>query len=263
MNNQQKLDDIIFANRNKVYGAYAIRSEYESALLKSLFLMMGITGTVVLICFLLTRNDGRTLKKVIFVPPVQTIVYSTPVDLAKPKTEPISKSEPSGNKTKSNPVAILIRDSVVYSNDSLHTEEFTQTKGAETLGPNGKKENTEAGGGKSGGSGTKSDTAVALIADEYPEFEGGQAALNRWIASHLRYPNEAIDRAKQGKVHVKFVVDEQGKVLFPTILNKLGYGLEEEALRVVSGIPDFKSPAKIGGKAVKCYFVVPIHFKLY
>jgi len=263
MNNQQKLDDIIFANRNKVYGAYAIRSAYESTLLKSLLLMTGFAGTVVMLFFLTVINAVKTQPKVLLLPPDQNTVHTTPVDLAKPTPESINKPEAPKNTTNSNSTTILVRDSVLFSNDTLRLEPQLKSNGTDTSVFIVRKESNGEGGGKPGGTGSKSDTVVALIADEYPEFEGGLAALNRWIVSHIRYPIEAIDRYKQGKVHVKFIVDETGKVLLPTAMNKLGYGLEEEALRVVADIPDFKSPAKLGGKAVKCYFVVPIHFKLY
>jgi TonB family protein len=224
---------------------------------------MGIAGTIVVICFLLVRGNVSLQNKLLLLPPDQTTVHTTPVDLEKPKTESTSTPEAPKHNTNVNSTAILIRDSLVFSNDTMRLEPQLKSNGTDTSAFIVKKENTGEGGGKPGGTGSKSDTVVALIADEYPEFEGGLVALNRWIVSHIRYPLEAIDRYKQGKVHVKFIVDETGKVILPTAMNKLGYGLEEEALRVVAGIPDFKSPAKLEGKAVKCYFVVPIHFKLY
>ena len=98
------------------------------------------------------------------------------------------------------------------------------------------------------------------------ELLKGMALTGKYLVAPkytVRYPEEAIDHTKQGKVHVKFIVDEEGRVQYPVAMNKLGYGLEEEALRVVAGIPKFKSPAKIKGQAVKCYFVLPINFKLY
>jgi protein TonB len=63
-------------------------------------------------------------------------------------------------------------------------------------------------------------------------------------------------------VYVKFVVSERGKVEKVMLQNNLGYGLDDEAKRVVSIIPDFKSPAKVKGHPVKVYYQLPIRFKL-
>ena len=57
-----------------------------------------------------------------------------------------------------------------------------------------------------------------------------------------------------------FVVDETGRVGTLSLLNNLGYGLDDEALRVVGMIPKFKSPAKANGEAVSVYFQLPIKF---
>ena len=86
-------------------------------------------------------------------------------------------------------------------------------------------------------------------------------ALYKFVASRLKYPNRALEEGKEGIVYVKFVVDEKCKVCDITLLNNTGYGLDEEALRVVNMLPNFKKPARIKGEAVKVYFQLPIKFR--
>lgn len=107
-----------------------------------------------------------------------------------------------------------------------------------------------------------SDSEPVIIPDSAPEFEGGLSALYRFLGSKLKYPEPAREIGKQGTVFVKFVVDQNGKVGNLKLLNNLGYGLDEEALRVVSLIPNFKTPGKVGGKAVKVYYQLPIKFTM-
>lgn len=65
----------------------------------------------------------------------------------------------------------------------------------------------------------------------------------------------------EGKVFVNFVLDEEGKIMSCKVIRKLGYGCDEEVLRVVKLMPKWK-PAKINGKPVKVTFNQVVDFKL-
>lgn len=97
--------------------------------------------------------------------------------------------------------------------------------------------------------------------EEMPEFPGGADAMNQFIIKNIRYPDSAIDANVEGKIKVKFVVDEMGNIGSVHAINKLGYGLEQEAERVVSIMPQWK-PGKSNGKLVKVYFMLPIKFEI-
>ena len=66
----------------------------------------------------------------------------------------------------------------------------------------------------------------------------------------------------EGTVYVRFVVDKSGKVGRAELLNKKGFGLDEEALRVVAMIPAFKKPGTKGGVPVNVYYNLPIKFRM-
>ena len=70
-----------------------------------------------------------------------------------------------------------------------------------------------------------------------PQFPGGVTELYRLIGSNLRYPAIAQRANIEGDVHVIFNVDTEGKAVDPKILKGIGFGCDEEAMRVVSLLP--------------------------
>jgi len=96
-----------------------------------------------------------------------------------------------------------------------------------------------------------------------PEFPGGQNALETYVNNQVQYPEQAIEDNTAGVVRVSFVVDEHGKVTNAKIIGgqKVGDGLDEEALRVVNNMPAWK-PGKVKGRNIKTRLELPINFQL-
>jgi TonB family protein len=96
-----------------------------------------------------------------------------------------------------------------------------------------------------------------------PEFPGGQNGLETYVNNRVQYPEQAIEDNTAGVVRVSFVVDEHGKVMNAKIIGgqKVGDGLDEEALRVVNNMPAWK-PGKVKGRNVKTRLELPINFQL-
>jgi len=94
-----------------------------------------------------------------------------------------------------------------------------------------------------------------------PEFPGGPEALRRYVAFNIRYPREAAIGNIQGKVIVMFIVDEEGKVSRVKVAKGVHYLLDEEAMRIVRNMPNFK-PGIEEGKPVKVSYAIPINFSL-
>jgi TonB family protein len=94
-----------------------------------------------------------------------------------------------------------------------------------------------------------------------PMYKGGQASLENYITNNIEYPQQAIDNSTEGTVMVQFAVDENGNISnVKTIGNKIGYGLEEEAVRVVSKMPKW-IPGVVSGKNVKAWRTLPITYR--
>lgn len=95
------------------------------------------------------------------------------------------------------------------------------------------------------------------------EFKGGAAEMNKFIAKNIIYPVLAREEGIEGRVVVEFIVGTKGEILEPKVLGKkLGFGCEEEALRVVKAMNGLWTPAEQGDKKVKMRFKLPIKFKL-
>ena len=108
----------------------------------------------------------------------------------------------------------------------------------------------------------KDKEGVYNWAEAAPEFPGGQNALDNYVNNNIDYPEKAIDDNTTGTVRVSFVVDEHGKVTRAHIIgNKLGNGLDEQALKVVSNMPAWK-PGKVNGKNVRTRLELPIAFQV-
>lgn len=98
--------------------------------------------------------------------------------------------------------------------------------------------------------------------DVAPLYVGGHSAIESYITNNIQYPQEAIDNGIEGTVQVQFGIDENGKITGATTVGtKLGYGLEEEAIKVVSNMPKW-DPGKVKEKNVKTRMILPITFRL-
>ncbi|MEN8116756.1 MAG: energy transducer TonB [Bacteroidota bacterium] len=99
------------------------------------------------------------------------------------------------------------------------------------------------------------------IIEEPAEFPGGAKALYSYISKEVKYPVVAQENGIHGKVYVKFVVNEQGKVGDGQIMRGVDQSLDKEALRVINSLPDFK-PGRQRGRPVKVYYNAVINFTL-
>ena len=95
-----------------------------------------------------------------------------------------------------------------------------------------------------------------------PGYPGGEKALERFYNDNIQYPVEASDNGVDGTVKINFAVDENGKLYAPVVTSPfIGYGIEQEALRVFNKMPKW-TPGRIKGKNVKTRFSLPVNFQL-
>lgn len=93
-----------------------------------------------------------------------------------------------------------------------------------------------------------------------PTFPGGSKAMQKFLASHQKYPKEAREAGIEGVVHVRFTIDNKGKVIKTQIIGGLGYGCDEEAERIVK-LLKFKV-AKTHKLRAEFHKTIRVHFKL-
>jgi len=97
--------------------------------------------------------------------------------------------------------------------------------------------------------------------DIIPEYKYGLNKLHEFILKNLKYPSAARNTGIEGKVIVKFVIGENGNLINFTILRRVGYGCDEEAIRLIKLTSPW-NPAKLDGKPVKCEYSLPIIFSI-
>ena len=97
--------------------------------------------------------------------------------------------------------------------------------------------------------------------DEQPEFPGGMDGLTHFLIENVKYPEVAKEKGIQGRVLVRFVIDEAGKVVGPKVVRPVNEYLDAEALRVVNAMPKW-TPGKNGGKPVGIEYTLPVTFRL-
>jgi TonB family protein len=103
------------------------------------------------------------------------------------------------------------------------------------------------------------DDNVFAVVEEMPEFPGGMEGLIKYLSENLRYPAEAREMNVQGTVFLGFVVQADGAITDVGVLKGIGKGCDDEARRVLSGMPPWQ-PGKQGGKAVAVRYSLPIRF---
>lgn len=100
------------------------------------------------------------------------------------------------------------------------------------------------------------------VADEtLPQFPGGESEMLKFLSRNLKYPPEARENNISGKVYIKFYVSSKGKVRRPFVLQGVDFTLNDEALRVVNLMPDWK-PGTMKNKPVPVIFNLPIGFNV-
>ncbi|RYY50497.1 MAG: TonB family protein [Chitinophagaceae bacterium] len=95
-----------------------------------------------------------------------------------------------------------------------------------------------------------------------PAYPGGDRSLANFFQNNIEYPQDAVDNGVEGTVNISFLMDENGKIYSPmTNPPRLGYGLEEEAMRVFNKMPKW-TPGSLKGKNVKTRMTLPVTFQL-
>lgn len=279
---QATYNDVISENRNKAFGQYELRTHYSERLFKA---QTGVISGLTLVGFFLLLNQPKTQAENPIEMHELTVLKKIEIELdapKKPEPQPESKSRPASSKTSASKATSASSKSPLLPMevakeagdakiDSLTTEpDPVLSRFEEGKAPSGEAGNTQGtlgapggqptgtGQNETGGSnGSGMDDAKDFVEIE-PEFQGD---LEQFIARNTRYPGKALQSGIEGQVFVAFVVDEKGKVTRPVVLKGIGYGCDEEALRVIQSLPDWK-PGKNNGNPVKVRLRIPLRFRL-
>ncbi|MBN8823553.1 MULTISPECIES: energy transducer TonB [unclassified Spirosoma] len=261
-------DDIIFQARNQAYGAFVLRQQYRPTLSRALGLgvglfLAGLAGPALYDHFWpkQTASDQEVMISADMMKLPEKI-EEPPVTL--PKTEPA----PAVNTVRNLPPEVKPEEEVIDENLPPTTDQLKDaTSGTETAEGTGAEEVILA---PEASAPTIQEKAVEVEAapeapflrvEQQPEYPGGMEALRSFLSKNLNYPRAAASAGVSGRVYVSFVVNTDGSLAELQVLKGIGFGCDEEAIRVMQKMPPWK-PGKQSGRAVRVRFNLPISFTL-
>ncbi len=107
----------------------------------------------------------------------------------------------------------------------------------------------------------RKDDTIYRSVEQMPRFPGGEAALMKYINSHINYPTAAAMNKIEGNVVVQFVVKKDGSIGEVKVVRSVEKNLDREAVRVIKSLPKF-TPGRQNGEAVNVWYTLPVPFKL-
>ena len=258
-------NELVFEDRNKAYGAYVLRKKYADRVLISLLIGVVVVGIIVAIPYISKFIKSLSPQEEEVVVPIDwSQMAPPPVDEKKEEILPPPVEEVAPPKE----VAASVEFRTLQMTDEP-VQEITTTEDLRAANPGSV--TAEGTGGSlftlpsdGDGSGTvveESRDQVFTIVEVMPEFDGGEAALAKYLQKNIVYPERAKQMGIEGKVYLSFVIDSYGNVNEVKVLRGIGGGCDEEAVRVVKKMPRWKA-GKQGGRPVKVQFNLPIEFKL-
>jgi protein TonB len=266
--------DLVFADRNKNYGAYELRSKSSSIMTRALFVSGGL---FLLLCFSPLIYAKLFPKEVIVETPATEVKLKDVIHSMKPKTpEPEKKVEPA----KADPVkvkTVALPQNIVVVNkvdlpdpptvkeiqDAVISDKTQDGIIAPNLVIPDNKGNGDGTGTAKDGAGSGEDKGIYIAGgvDEYPEFTGGAKAWSKYMERNLRYPSRAQEEGAAGKVYVSFVVEKDGSITDVSVIKGIGFGCDEEAIKVIKKSPLWK-PGKNKGTPVRVRYNMAINFQM-
>ena len=103
---------------------------------------------------------------------------------------------------------------------------------------------------------------VRMDVDSRAFYLGGDARIMSFLGKHIRYPAEAQRAEAEGTTIIAVEIDEDGKLIQRKVVKELGFGFDEEALRIIDQLPHEWIPAMVNGKPVRSKSYIPVRFAI-
>lgn len=252
-------NEVVFAHRNKAYGAYVLRSSYNKRMVMIMAGLVLFAGLSFGISELIKRLPKEEIdlpkdnsKNITLQPPKDDVPPPIPPPPPPPKLEQMTAFLPP-----------VIEDDVVT--DVLPTQAELENTKAGDQNQDGTDEGWDMPTDEPNGGPALTQEIVEPIetwVEVEAEFKGGYDKLNEFINDNIRPPAEAADLGVNGRVIVRFVVEKDGTISNAVVEAKLDEcpACDKEALRVVTKMPKWKA-ASNAGREVRTYVRLPIKFE--
>ncbi len=272
-NNQEKvtLDDMVFENRNKEYGAYYLRKNYKSYINRAMVYGIGLFmlvfgGAYTYQNYILPNLNKEDLTEVeidlskmqeekpedplVIPPPPPPPPVEPPPEVAQIKFLPPEPKKDEEVLVEEPPPPAEKIEKAVISNKTVEgadvVEAFIPPPPEEVKIVAIEKPKEEE---------------IFTAVEQNPEFPGGTSEMYKFLGNNIKYPASAQRANVAGRVFLKFVVEKDGSIGNVEVLKGIGFGCDEEAIRVIKSMPKW-NPGRQNGKNVRVFYNMPVVYKL-
>ncbi len=272
--------DMVFANKNKAYGAYQLRKGTSGRNIKSIIIL--VVAASIVGGFLAWKVHADKVEQ-------ERIARMEAMELSKlqeqakkekkedkpkvqPKVEP-KKEIPEVRESQKFTAPVIKKDELVKEENQVkQMDQLKKDVAVSNVDQEGTKDRTvEA---------VRNDIAVNVppppveapkqevkqevenkvftVAEQMPSFKGN---VNQWLSQNLTYPAVAAENGIEGRVIVKFVVEKDGRVTDVQVVRSVDPALDREAVNTVKRMPKW-NPGMNNGQPARVWFTLPVNFKL-
>ena len=272
-----KWAEMVFAGKNKEYGAYQLRKGTSGRNIKALLILVIAAALVGGFLAWKVIEQKQAEEQQAYMEAMKLAELQQQAKKEEKKKEPVKpkiepkKEIPVARETQKFTAPVIKKDELVKEENQVkQMDKLDEKVAVGTENKEGTKDRlAEA---------VRSDIAVAApppppapkpevsnkvfdVVEEMPHFPGGAAALQAFLSSNTKYPVVAQENGVQGRVIVSFVVERDGSITDVRVVRSVDPSLDREASRVVRSMPRW-SPGKQNGSAVRVKYTVPVVFRL-
>lgn len=267
--------ELVFAEKNKNYGAYRLRRGTSKRNIKSLIILFVVAALVGgFLAWKVIEQKKYEAQQAY----MEAIELQRLQDLAKkekkeqkqikPKIEP-KKVVEEARATQKFTAPVIKKDELVKEeNEVKQMDQLDEKIAVGTEDREGTNDRTDIA--------VRNDVAVATpppapkqevetkifdVVEVMPSFPGGNSALMEYLNSSIKYPVVAQENGVQGRVVISFVVERDGSITDVQVARSVDPSLDKEAMRVVRQMPKW-NPGKQNGAAVRVKYNLPVAFRL-
>jgi protein TonB len=268
--------ELVFENKNKVYGAYRLRQTSSKRHIAAFAITLLFVGSVVAIPSLISALK----PDIAFVDGIDGDGHHTIAEFEEekekiediiPKEETMPKEEMRASIKYEAPM--IVDDSQVNSenelkavNDLLSDKDkiissFENPDGSNSAGAPDPADVLKNNKITNNGGTTKPKDPILTYVPIMPDFPGGKAELMKFLNSNIKYPTIALESGIQGKVILSFVVEKDGSITDVKVARSLDPSCDKEAIRVVKMMPRW-IPGKQNNQTVRVQFTLPVTYAI-
>jgi protein TonB len=256
LRNVLDLDDLIFENRSRDYGAYQLRKKYNRVVIAGIIMASVLVSFAVILPFVLTSKKDRIISGDLAYYPVQLESLEPPIDrIIVPPAPPPPGSEHVQDVVKYIPPVVV--DTILPSDvKTVTTDEVLAQTTLDKSDVDGIGSGDDLSAGQNG---IATDDPFFLV-EIMPSFKGGDInKFREWVQRRTNYPQAAIDAKIQGKVFLTFIIEPDGSVSNVTVVKGVASIIDDEAVKAIQASPKW-SPGLQRGQPVRVRYSMWLNF---